>query len=331
MTFLKLLGVGKKEKNTFFVKEISFSQKISQKIAIAGETGSGKTTLLKMIAGLVQPSSGEITLHGEKVVGPVEKLIPGHPKIAYLSQHFELRNNYWVHEILEYANKLSQKEADTLYAVCRIQHLLNRRTDQLSGGEKQRIALAKLLTGSPELLLLDEPFSNLDAIHKDIIKLVVRDIGEKLKITCIMVSHDALDLLSWADIILVMKNGQIVQQGTSQHIYLNPVNEYCAGLFGEYNIIDEKLLEQLPDVLGHRKENKKILIRPEHINITSHNTGNLNGKVKQVLFFGSYYMIDVDIAQQILTVRANNGSFSINDTIFLSISPEHFCYINSEG
>ena len=128
------------------VKSLSFKQLVGEKLAIAGETGSGKTTLLKMISGLVQPDSGKILLQGERVLGPLEKLIPGHSRIAYLSQFFELRNHYWVSEILEYANELTQKEAKELYDVCQISHLVNRRTDQLSGGERQRIAVVTLLS-----------------------------------------------------------------------------------------------------------------------------------------------------------------------------------------
>ena len=237
MALLTVSGITKKEKENYTVKNISFAQQPLQKIAIAGETGSGKTTLLKMIAGLVQPDAGEILFEQERVVGPYEKLLPGHPRIAYLSQYFELRNNYRVEEELECKNLLSDEEANDLYAICRIQHLLKRKTDQLSGGEKQRIALARLLTTSPGLLLLDEPFSNLDTVHKRIIKSVIHDIGEKLKITCILVSHDALDILSWAETILVMKDGLVIQQDAPEQVYKQPVNEYCAGLFGDYNLI----------------------------------------------------------------------------------------------
>ncbi len=239
MALLEVAGISKLEKENFTLKEINFTQQSSQRIAIAGETGSGKTTLLKIIAGLIQPDAGKIIFDGKRVLGPLEKLIPGHPDIAYLSQHFELRNNYRVEEELESKNLLTDEEASTIYAVCRIQHLLKRKTDQLSGGERQRIVLARLLTTSPKLLVLDEPFSNLDAVHKNIIKSVLEDIGTKLKITCILVSHDAMDSLSWAETIIVMKEGQIIQYGTPEQIYNQPVNEYCAGLFGEYNLISK--------------------------------------------------------------------------------------------
>jgi len=177
MALLSVSGISMEGKGNFSVRDINFTQEYAQNIAIAGETGSGKTTLLKMIGGLVEPSAGEIRFEGKKILGPNDQLIPGHPGIGYLSQYFELRNNYWVHDLLEMFNKLTEEEAANLYRICQIDHLTDRKTDQLSGGEKQRIALARLLTGSPHLLLLDEPFSNLDAVHKRTIKKVIHYLG----------------------------------------------------------------------------------------------------------------------------------------------------------
>jgi len=325
MGFLKVSGISKKEGQRFSVKEINFAQERFQKIAIAGETGSGKTTLLKMIAGLMQPDAGEIIFNGKRVLSPYEKLIPGHPGIAYLSQHFELRNNYRVEEELESKNQLTDKEADEIYSICRIQHLLKRKTDQLSGGERQRIVLARLLTVSPELLLLDEPFSNLDAIHKNIIKSVIYDIGEKLKITCIMVLHEAPDILSWADTILIIKNGQIVQQAGPEQVYRQPVNEYCAALLGEYNLIDAEIF---PSILRMMPAGKKLLVRPEDFAIVSPGENAVKGNVQKVLFWGSYYTADVLINEQLIRVRVNRNQFAEGSTIYLSTPPANLWYID---
>ena len=158
MALLEVQNLSKNINGNLAVNHISFSQKKFEKIAIAGATGSGKTTLLKMIGGLIQPDSGDILLNQQKVLGPDYKLLPGHEKIAYISQHFELRVNYKVYERLEMANKMEDAEAQQIYKVCRIEHLMNRKTDELSGGERQRVVLASLLTTKPELLLLDEPF-----------------------------------------------------------------------------------------------------------------------------------------------------------------------------
>ncbi|MBD0295148.1 MAG: ATP-binding cassette domain-containing protein, partial [Flavisolibacter sp.] len=160
MSLLQVSNISRQEEGIYVLKNISFGQHPFQNIAIAGATGSGKTTLLKTIAGLVQPTQGTVWFEDERVEGPDEKLLPGHPRIAYLSQHFELLHHYRVEEIIQMANQLSDEEAYVICEVCRISNLVKRWTHQLSGGEKQRIALARLLVSSPRLLLLDEPFSN---------------------------------------------------------------------------------------------------------------------------------------------------------------------------
>src|SRR5690606_8175730 len=166
MAFLKVNQIGVQGETDMVLNDISFIQHQFQKVAIAGETGSGKSTLLKVVAGLAQPSSGDVWFDQKRVSGPLDQLVPGCPGIAYLSQQFELPKFLRVEQILAYANELADNEANALFDVCQINHLLKRKTDQLSGGEQQRIALAKLLITSPKLLLLDEPFSNLDMVHK---------------------------------------------------------------------------------------------------------------------------------------------------------------------
>ena len=316
MSFLTISGITKKLSDLYTVQNFSFNQEQFQKIAIAGETGCGKTTLLKMIAGLEQPSSGSILLENKKVIGPEEQLLPGHKYIAYLSQHFELRNNYFVYEWLEMGNKLSEPEASNIYTICRIDHLLKRKTDQLSGGERQRIALARLLTAAPKLLLLDEPFSNLDASHKAIIKSVIDDIGEKLMITCIMVSHDVLDILSWADTILVMKEGKQVQMAAPHEVYYYPVNEYCAGLSGDYTLLDWELANKLVPVPFENNE-KKLLLRPEQFSLSPSVKESATATIQKILFCGSYYLTEVLIAQKKISVRTDDHQFRVGEKVYL--------------
>lgn len=314
MALLRVEQVSKQEGEKLVVNNISFSQEPLQKIAIAGETGSGKTSLLKMIAGLTEPASGKIFFRNEKVLGPNEQLIAGHKGIGYLSQYFELRNNYYVHELLEMANQLPVKEAEKIFSVCQVEHLIHRRTNQLSGGEKQRIALARLLITSPKLLLLDEPFSNADAIHKSTIKKVIHDIGEQLEITCILVSHDPLDTLPWADHIIILREGKIIQQDKPQVIYHRPVNEYCAGLFGEYNLIE--------------LEGKKIFVRPEYFSITMENTSNATRSVVQsVSFKGAYYAVNLLVGNQSITVIHYRDNLQPGMPVFLSLGNREFWHI----
>jgi iron(III) transport system ATP-binding protein len=327
MYLLTVSGISKKDERGFELKQISFTQQPFQKIAIAGETGSGKSTLLKIIAGLVESDAGQVLFEQKKILGPADKLIPGHPGIVYLSQHFELPNNLRVEQVLEYANQLSDEAASTLYDICQINHLLKRRTNQLSGGEKQRIALAKLLITSPRLLLLDEPFSNTDMVHKKLLKSVIRDIGSKLKISCIMVSHDPLDSLSWADEVLVMKDGAIIQHGAPRDIYNQPTTEYTAGLFGTYNLLSHSITRQFANAPAAGKRHQKLFLRPEHIQLSSTAGAGIEATVKEILFYGSYYEVEVISGKSRITVRMTGSIPNKGDTVYLNVPTNNAWYI----
>jgi ABC-type sugar transport system ATPase subunit len=327
MNALCVSGISKRTGTDFLLDDIYFTQQRFQKIAIAGETGSGKSTLLKIIAGLIQPDGGEVLFENERVAGPDEKLIPGHPGIGYLSQHFELRNNYRVEELLEMANKVSDNEASAIYKICRITELLKRKTDQLSGGEKQRIATARLLITSPRLLLLDEPFSNLDMPHKNIMKSVIADIGEKLQISCILISHDPHDVLSWADEVIVMKEGHIVQKARPEQIYRQPVNEYTAGLFGSYNIISGELAARLAGT-DTEKFGKKIFTRPENFRVGPGDPVAFTGVVKNVKFYGGYSEMEVLLEETVLTVKTGEAVAVKGDLVQIRLELEKPWYLN---
>ncbi|RIJ42633.1 ABC transporter ATP-binding protein [Pontibacter oryzae] len=325
MAFLDVTDICKQQQDGFALQHISFSQKEFQKVAIAGETGSGKSTLLKIIAGLVQPDSGSVFFEGEKVIGPEEKLVAGHPGISYLSQHYELPHSLRVEQVLRYANTFSGEEAEKLYEICRISHLLQRKTNQLSGGEKQRIALARLLSGSPELLLLDEPFSNLDMVHKKVLKSVLHAIGEELGVTCLLTSHDPLDTLSWADEILVMRAGSLLQQGTPKQIYQQPESEYIAGLFGDYNLVASESAAILGLTPDSKSIKKSILIRPESIKITPED--GIAATILQSRYFGSYHEVDVQAGNISLTLRTDRANFAAGDTLCVQVVAEEVRFL----
>ncbi len=318
MEFLRAEEISRKEQSGTVLHKISFTVEQHKKIAIIGETGSGKSTLLKIISGHAQPETGRVFYQGNKVWGPNEQLIPGHPGIAYLSQHFELRNNYFVHEILDYANKMSEIEAEKIFKICQVHHLLKRKTDQLSGGEKQRIALSRLLVGKPSLLLLDEPFSNLDMPHKKIIRTVLQKISDDLGTTCILISHDPEDFLPWADHIMVLKEGKLIQQGNTTEIYTNPLNEYIAGLTGSYNLITSNSI-QLRNKWGLPLGGDDIIIRPEKINITEISHNGIKAIVRKIQFHGFYSSILVETTEQELTIHLQDNHLDLGEKIHLAI------------
>lgn len=312
MHLLTVEDISKEEEGRTLVKDVRFSISANKKVALMGETGSGKSTIMKMMAGLVQASSGNAYFEGQRIKGPDEVLLPGHPAIAYLSQHFELRSNYRVHELLEMANKMEDEEAGEIYLICRINHLLDRKVHQLSGGERQRIALARLLVGKPRLLLLDEPFTNLDLFNNRIINEVIHQVCKKMAITCVLVSHDPVEVLSWADELLIMKQGQLVFQGLPKEAYARPQDEYIAGLLGEYTLIspEQKTLYKL---FGAEE---MIFIRPEKIGIGSGTTIGIPGTVLEVKFLGAHYRLLIKTSEMDLIAYVEKAP-SIHDQVFI--------------
>ncbi len=300
------------------LEPLSFSQRQGVRLALAGESGAGKSTLLQLIAGLVQPTTGEIRIAGSKVRGPAVALVPGHPGVAYLSQRSDLPKFLRVEQVLRYASKRPAGEVEAVYAICRIGQLRTRRTDELSGGEQQRVALARLLLGGPRLLLLDEPFSNLDRVHKQAMQGIIEEVGQQLGITCLLVSHDATDTLAWADEIMVLQRGRVVQRGTPQQVYHEPATAYVAGLFGEYNLVrgaDQAAL--LPGI----PTDKALLVRPEQLRLGSALDGGASGTVRAVRFFGSHYEAEIQLATTLVRVRTSAAVVAVGEEVSVTVAP----------
>lgn len=296
------------------LKNISFTINAGHNLAIAGETGSGKSTLLKVIAGLEQPTHGGVLLNNVHIKGPAEQLVPGHPDIAYLSQHFELPKFLRVEQILEYANKLSDRSAKQIFSICQINHLMPRKTHELSGGEKQRIAIARLLIQQPQLLLLDEPFAHLDIPMKRVLKQVINDIGGKLNISFILVSHDPADTLPWANEIMVLKNGSVVQRGAPQEIYLSPKNEYAAGLFGNYTKLDTGWIKKM----GIKTTNNPAFIRPEQLRISRKSKTSVAGTVVSRHYFGNHMLLEISCNTKKFLIQVAETKYTSGERVWVS-------------
>lgn len=298
------------------VNRVSFSMRNGERLAIMGETGSGKTSILKMIAGLMQPDGGEIFFEEEKVSGPLERLIPGQPGIAFLSQHFELRPNFFVHEILEYANELDAKSSLHIYLICQVDHLMNRKTHQLSGGERQRIALARLLTTKPRLLLLDEPFAHLDFAHKQTIKTVIETASKELGFYCLLVSHDPSDILSWAERVIMLQDGNILQQGDPVTIYRKPANHYAALLMGEANFLPANIANAICGAMLEGGNNISYMLRPTDVQWSKDSSFGIAATIENITFNGSFYTITTHCKGVQIVLNNINKPFEAGETIY---------------
>ena len=276
-----------------------------QKIGIAGETGSGKSTLLKIIAGLIKPDSGEALFDGQPIFPKLDRLIPGHPRMAYLSQSFELPKFISVTEYLD-RHQYDEDHIKSTAELCKIADLLEKDTRSLSGGERQRTALARILLQAPDVLLLDEPYSNLDPHHKRTMKDVIGDVSDNTSTTIIKVSHDPADLLPWAEEILVLLAGKTIQRGTPQKIYNEPISEYVAGMFGEYSHAHMVL---------DTTYNESEIVRPEHLKI---NPKGKRGEVISIRYHGAYDLIHVKIGETVLKVRERVGVYQVGEVVHVS-------------
>lgn len=316
MVVLEVKDVSRNDARGFRLDNINIQLKTSERLAIVGETGSGKSTLLKIIAGITNPDDGMVVFEGERVKRvPEEKLIPGHPGISYLSQYFELPKHLRIHQVLEYANELQEEDASQLFALCRIGHLLERRTDELSGGEQQRVALARLLIGAPHLLLLDEPFTNLDMSLKATLRQVLHDISSRLAITTVLVSHDPGDTLSWATRFIVLRDGRIVQEGDAYSVYYQPADEYVAGLFGTYNLLDDAQLEMLSP--SDKRPGARLFIRPSQIGISHNPASGARATILSSQFFGNYYELRLLMNDARLVARSTSSGHRAGDEVFV--------------
>ena len=319
MELLEVSDISFQEGEHTVLHPLSFRQPRHRKLALVGESGAGKSTLLQVIAGLVQPTTGEVRVLGRRVRGPAIALVPGHPGVAYLSQQSVLPHFLRVEQVLRYASKRPAAEAQALYRLCRIDHLLARRTDQLSGGEQQRVALARLLLGAPELLLLDEPFSNLDRAHKQVLQTIIAELSERLGITCLLVSHDATDTLSWADELLVLHHGRLVQQGAPEHLYRQPATAHIAGLLGDYSLLTGADGQALAPTAG-LAAGQALLVRPEQFCLQVGAGPGLAGTVRAVRFFGSYYEVEVALASTSIRARVPQPSWAPGAAVRVSVA-----------
>ncbi|RZK61795.1 MAG: ABC transporter ATP-binding protein [Pedobacter sp.] len=273
------------------VLDISFSVPKGQITAIIGESGSGKSTLLKAIYGTLKVDEGNIYLNDKRVKGPDEQLVPGHPAMRMVTQDFSLNIYAKVYDNISamLANTdIAGKERKTREAMdqLRISHLQDKRITELSGGEQQRVAIARALVGEIDVLLLDEPFSQVDTILKKQLREDIERLARFLNITIIMVSHDPSDGLSLSDKLIVIREGQIIRQGKAKDIYHDPQYGYVAQLLGKANVI--KGLGFLPD-----KDNS-YAVYPNDVYMSTANDA-VKATVKSVHFNGFYNEVEYSL------------------------------------
>ncbi len=258
------------------IKDLNFSVNKGEFVSFIGESGSGKTTFLKCLAGLEKINSGKITLNNRVLDDKTTFVKPNHRKIGFIFQDYPLFPHLSVLENLK-INLDEQYEKNIKYYVelTGLDNLLNRYPHELSGGEQQRVCITRALIREPDLLLMDEPFSNLDVSIKSKIQSEVYKILKSTDTTTILVTHDIKDTFDISDRILVFKAGIVQQYDKPEEMYCNPVNCYCAKILGDLNRI--------------HIDGKELYIRPEKIKIVDKSKHKI--KVEKTSFIGKEYKI----------------------------------------
>ena len=279
--------------NEITIDSLSFLLEKGNSLAIIGESGCGKSTLLKLIYGLYDLDDGQIFWNNSAVLGPKFNLIPGMPYMKYLAQDFDLMPFITVAEnIGKYLSNFYPKEKNEriaeLLEIVEMSEFATVKAKFLSGGQMQRVALARVLALEPEVLLLDEPFSHIDNFRKNSLRRKLFAYLKEKKITTIVATHDSTDVLSFADDVLVMKKGQICTQGSPNELYINPQSKYVASLFGDVN-----------ELQGHFLDSKDTqYLYPHQLKVTE--VSKLKATVTRSYFRGSHYLIEASYENGVL-------------------------------
>ena len=298
------------------VSNINLSIKKGDFVAIVGESGSGKSTLLKLIYGLLAPNSGEILYKGEHLAGPHEKLIPGHDSMKMVTQDFNLNLYARVYDNISgmLSNediKGKQQKTWEMMEFLGIDHLSEKRIVELSGGEQQRVAIARAIITEPEVLLLDEPFSQIDAVLKNQLRADLRRLCSFLGITMILVSHDPADGMTLADDMIIIKDGHVMERGSPSMIYSNPLHTYTASLLGNAFVLPSSEARSL----GLKPVKDKVMIYPEWVQLKS-SWSSRKYLIKDVFFKGFYE--ELLLEREHVKIRAVNlqpGSFKKGESV----------------
>lgn len=348
MSGVKLDNIVKSYGSTVAVNDVSLDIKEGEFLTLLGPSGCGKTTTLRLISGFIQPTSGAIHFGDKNVTG----IAPQHRQIGMVFQDYALFPHLTVSENIgfglverRYEKAAIKTRVDELLALIKLEEAADRYPSEISGGQAQRVAVARAVAHPPSVLLMDEPLGALDLKLRETMQTELRRIQQELGITAVYVTHDQSEAMNMSDRIVVMNAGIIEQIGTPKGIYSDPQSVFVANFIGQVNILNCNITAQADkttelDYHGQKitAQNEKSLrqgtaiflaIRPEDIKITARVTGksqnSLKGVVSEALFSGNVMKISVtldsgDMIKVECQPKAN--SFDIGDHVYVTWLPE---------
>ena len=314
---------------------LSLDIKDKEFITFLGPSGCGKTTTLRLIAGFLEPDSGDVLFEGNKING-----VPAYKRqVNTIFQRYALFPHLNVYENVAFGLRIKKwpeaeikQKVEEMLKLVNLSGLERRHIDTLSGGQQQRVAIARAIANHPKVLLLDEPLAALDLkLRKDMQK-ELKKIQQQLGITFVFVTHDQEEALTMSDRVVVMDGGKIQQVGTPQDIYNEPENAFVADFIGESNILDGKMLKDFYVEFSGQKfdcldsgfeanEAVDVVVRPEDVDIVPVDNGMLTGIVTSVAFLGVHYEIIVDIGGFKWMIQTTDEHF-VDDKVGLFIEPD---------
>lgn len=313
---LRISDMTKKYDNGDGVEHINLEVYSGEIVTMLGPSGCGKTTILRTIGGFLDVTSGDIEIDGQSVVN----LPPEKRPTAMVFQSYNLWPHMTIYENLAFGMKLRKipkKEIDEqmhdMLKLVQMEGVEKKYPAQMSGGQQQRIAIARSLLLKPALLLLDEPFSALDAKIRNQMREELKKIQHELNITVVFVTHDQEEAMALSHRIVVMNKGVFEQIGTPQQVYDDPVSKYVATFIGENNFLD-------------KGDGKVLAVRPEDVSITDGSSGDIHGKIRTIMILGHYVDINVQCGDTIIKAyvqREQADKLSVDETVSLSFSKTH--------
>ncbi len=314
--------------------DLNLEIKQGEFVTLLGPSGCGKTTILRMLGGFDRPTRGEILLNGQDITN----IPPNKRPINTVFQKYALFPHLNVYDNIAFGLKLKNLDKKTqdekvkkALEMVDLEGFEKRSIDTLSGGQQQRIAIARAVVNEPDVLLLDESLSALDAKMRKEMQIELKEMHKKLGITFIFVTHDQEEALTMSDKIVVMSDGEIQQIGTPEEIYNEPKNLFVADFIGESNIFKGKMVGKLQasfggavfDCVDDIAQGTVIdaIVRPEDVQIVPENQGKIKGKVLSCDFKGTFYIVAIETDKAEIEAHSLKN-FALGEKVGINIDPD---------
>jgi iron(III) transport system ATP-binding protein len=345
LSHLELIDLTKRYPGVVPVDGISIAVEQGEFVCLLGPSGCGKTTTLRMIAGFLEPDGGEIRVGGKRVSAPGAVIPPERRNMSMIFQSYAVWPHMTVHQNVGYGLKMRkvpveerQGRTDAMLQATRLAELAQRYPSELSGGQQQRVALARALAPSPDILLLDEPLSNLDANLRGDMRFEIRRLHEEFRYTSIYVTHDQVEAMTMADRIVVMNAGRIEQIGTPEDVYERPKSRFVAKFIGASNVLDAKHVgDNRVEVAGHTLaigqgdfagagRPMSFCVKTHDIELMADSETSANnmlpGVVRSQAYLGSHRDYVVDVGQELLIAAPASLEVPTGSKVKVRFRPE---------